>query len=76
MKEPFKGSSKKNRAEEISLPRSEKFSITLYDVDLINHGIHERCCFHPNLMRMELKLKYQSYMVIQKDGNLQEKTVF
>ena len=34
MKEPFKGSSKKNRAEEISLPRSEKFSITLYDVDL------------------------------------------
>ena len=75
MKEPFKGSSKKNRTEEISLPRSEKFSITLYDVDLIIME-YMRDVVLMNLMRMELKLKYQSYMVIQKDGNLLKKTVF
>ena len=34
MKEPFKGSNSKNRAEEISIPKGENFSVTLYDVDL------------------------------------------
>ena len=32
--EPFKGSNPKNRAEEISIPKAENFSVTLYDVDL------------------------------------------
>lgn len=34
MKEPFKGAEKNNRANDISLPKSEKFSVSLYDVDL------------------------------------------
>ena len=32
--EPFKGSVPKNRADEIALPKSDNFSVTLYDVDL------------------------------------------
>ena len=31
MKEPFKGNNSKNRAEEISIPKGENFSVTLYD---------------------------------------------
>ena len=34
MKEPFKSSEKKNRADEIALPKGEQFSVSLYDVDL------------------------------------------
>ena len=72
MKEPFKGSSKKNRAEEISLPRSEKFSITLYDVDL---AIMEymRDVVSSELDENGTKIKVPSHMVIQKDGNLSRK---
>lgn len=32
--EPFGGNKQKNRAEDISLPKKENFSVTLYDVDL------------------------------------------
>ena len=34
MKEPFNSSKPKNRADEIALPKSDNFSVTLYDVDL------------------------------------------
>jgi len=34
MNEPFKSSNKKNRATDISLPKGEQFSVSLYDVDL------------------------------------------
>ena len=34
MSEPFKSSERKNRADEIALPKGEQFSVSLYDVDL------------------------------------------
>ena len=34
MNEPFKSSDRRNRADEIALPKGEQFSVSLYDVDL------------------------------------------